>query len=316
MKKTTFLQCDGSIWMKGNLHTHSTYSDGLLSPEELIEGYRARGYDFLALTDHDAYFSHDELDTNGFLLIPSFELSAPIITGVQRDYRECHIGVLQKSTACDFVQGQAFCLENKEQVIDFLEKHHENYMYILNHPYWSLVEWEEVMELPHISCMEVVNYGCELECFVGEASHFWNTMLRKGRKLWAVAADDNHNGGQQETGWPFDSIRCDSFGGWVCVKAKDRSVESIIGALESGSFYSSCGPQIHDFYVEDGRFHVECSPCQRLIIIGDRGDYQQKFGDNIVEFCGSLHGSEEHIRVQCMDAKGRMAYSNPIFLLD
>ena len=37
---------------RGNLHTHSTRSDGRLEPEEVIGRYRERGYDFLALTDH------------------------------------------------------------------------------------------------------------------------------------------------------------------------------------------------------------------------------------------------------------------------
>ena len=37
---------------RGNLHTHSTRSDGLKSPEEVVAVYRDHGYDFLALTDH------------------------------------------------------------------------------------------------------------------------------------------------------------------------------------------------------------------------------------------------------------------------
>ena len=41
----------GRFW-RGNLHTHSTRSDGVLSPEEVCRRYRAEGYDFLALTDH------------------------------------------------------------------------------------------------------------------------------------------------------------------------------------------------------------------------------------------------------------------------
>jgi len=39
-------------FLRGNLHTHSTASDGRLSPEEVCEHYRLAGYDFLALTDH------------------------------------------------------------------------------------------------------------------------------------------------------------------------------------------------------------------------------------------------------------------------
>ena len=41
----------GRFW-RGNLHTHSTRSDGVLEPEEVCRRYRAEGYDFLALTDH------------------------------------------------------------------------------------------------------------------------------------------------------------------------------------------------------------------------------------------------------------------------
>lgn len=39
--------------MKVDLHSHSTCSDGLLSPTELVERAVLRGVDMLALTDHD-----------------------------------------------------------------------------------------------------------------------------------------------------------------------------------------------------------------------------------------------------------------------
>ena len=38
---------------KGNLHTHSVWSDGTDYPEMIVDWYRAHGYDFLALTEHD-----------------------------------------------------------------------------------------------------------------------------------------------------------------------------------------------------------------------------------------------------------------------
>ncbi len=37
---------------KGNLHSHSTNSEGTLPPKELARLYREAGYDFLAVTDH------------------------------------------------------------------------------------------------------------------------------------------------------------------------------------------------------------------------------------------------------------------------
>src|SRR5512136_969408 len=39
-------------WYRGNLHTHTTVSDGALTPEETAAAYRRADYDFLALTDH------------------------------------------------------------------------------------------------------------------------------------------------------------------------------------------------------------------------------------------------------------------------
>ena len=39
-------------WYKGNLHTHTTESDGALDPAEVVRRYREAQYDFLALTDH------------------------------------------------------------------------------------------------------------------------------------------------------------------------------------------------------------------------------------------------------------------------
>ncbi len=40
-------------WWKGNLHTHSLWSDGDQFPEMIGDWYREQGYNFLALTDHN-----------------------------------------------------------------------------------------------------------------------------------------------------------------------------------------------------------------------------------------------------------------------
>ena len=40
-------------WFKGNLHTHSLWSDGNDYPEAIADWYRQRGYHFLALSDHN-----------------------------------------------------------------------------------------------------------------------------------------------------------------------------------------------------------------------------------------------------------------------
>src|SRR5437588_2784480 len=41
-------------FLRGNVHTHTTVSDGGSSPEQTITWYRTHGYQFLALTDHNS----------------------------------------------------------------------------------------------------------------------------------------------------------------------------------------------------------------------------------------------------------------------
>jgi len=40
-------------WFKGNLHTHTLWSDGDAYPEVIIDWYKTNGYNFLALSDHN-----------------------------------------------------------------------------------------------------------------------------------------------------------------------------------------------------------------------------------------------------------------------
>jgi len=42
-------------WYKGNLHTHSYWSDGDEFPEVIMDWYKSHGYHFVALTDHNIF---------------------------------------------------------------------------------------------------------------------------------------------------------------------------------------------------------------------------------------------------------------------
>jgi hypothetical protein len=44
---------DTRSWLKGNTHTHSLWSDGNDFPEMIFDWYRERGYDFVAMSDHN-----------------------------------------------------------------------------------------------------------------------------------------------------------------------------------------------------------------------------------------------------------------------
>ena len=48
-------------YFKANLHTHSTISDGKLTPEQVKELYRSKGYQILAITDHNIIADHSAM---------------------------------------------------------------------------------------------------------------------------------------------------------------------------------------------------------------------------------------------------------------
>ena len=49
-----------SKWYKGNLHTHSYWSDGDEFPEPILDWYKSQGYHFLSLTDHNTLAEGDK----------------------------------------------------------------------------------------------------------------------------------------------------------------------------------------------------------------------------------------------------------------
>jgi len=65
-----------------DLHSHTSFSDGVLTPRELIDRAIEKDVDMLAITDHDTVdafneiqLTQDEINQDGLTLIPGIELS-------------------------------------------------------------------------------------------------------------------------------------------------------------------------------------------------------------------------------------------------
>ena len=68
------------MWYKGNVHTHTTKSDGDADPEVVVEWYKNHDYDFLVLSDHNHRTIIDGY-SDALILIPGEEVSARILGG-------------------------------------------------------------------------------------------------------------------------------------------------------------------------------------------------------------------------------------------
>ena len=307
MKRTIFLQDEKAVWLKGNLHCHSTHSDGKLTPAELVEAYRHHGYDFLAITDHDRYTDTRAMSDDKFTMIQGFELWG----NNYPNNRDIHVHFMWADSIEGIAPGQVLHLPERTGVVcrDFSYSMRERGAYVmLNHPHWSMLTSPEVESENPYHAVETINYGAEWLENTGDGTVFWSEMLYRGVRLWGGGGDDNHND------FPLDTMYTDSFGGFTVVKARDRSAEAIIEALKTGSFYTSTGPAIYDFYIEDDEIHVVTSPCERIYVCGEHRSHQRKLGRHVTEFVTKLKGNEHMVRCEAMDAAGRSAYSNPIFL--
>lgn len=59
---------EGLTWLKGNTHAHTLWSDGNAPPEEVVDWYDERGYDFLALTEHNIVADHEKWVGNDLVI--------------------------------------------------------------------------------------------------------------------------------------------------------------------------------------------------------------------------------------------------------
>ena len=105
---------------------------------------------------------------------------------------------------------------------DFIRIAKENgFFATLNHPFWSLEGYEQYIHYSEFDALEVFNTACEMLGFTSSCPGVYDDMLRSGKKLFAVAADDVHNGVD------------DTFGGFVMIKADELKYNAIkVGEID------------------------------------------------------------------------------------
>jgi hypothetical protein len=293
-------------WYKGNTHAHSNLSpDAYLSPAELVRVYKKKGYDFLAITDHWVYGIHQELTNADFLVLPGIELDvkAPAAEG-----RTHHLVGLGLPGACNLAQGQK--IEHPDDMpVNHLVKLLAGLgnLVIYAHPAWSHTRHEVLASINGIFGMEIFNYLTEISHVNGFADTYYDRLLWQGRRVWCLACDDTH----QQPFCPYDYG-----GGFIMVKSAGLTHPAIIQALLAGSFYASQGPLIEDYYLEDGQVHFCCSPCRTICFYHDI-NYGYAINDDAAGLTSGVYhlkGGESFVRAFCIDAAGKRAWTQPLWL--
>ena len=296
----------GRFW-RGNLHTHSTRSDGVLPPAEVCRRYRAQGYDFLALTDHFiGCYGYPIVDTQpfrdaGFTTI----LGAELHSGAMASGELWHI--LAVGLPKDFVPPNApgfLPVAGQETGPEIAARAVAAGAFVaIAHPQWSGMTLADARSITAAHAVEVYNHGCAAGCDRPDGFAIADLLLSEGRHLTMIATDDAH----------FSEP--DHFGGWVMVKALENTPDALLAALKAGHFYSSQGPELHDVRIQGEVVVVECSAVSSVIAIGQGTGAKGVHGPSMTRAEVPLDRLSDSpwVRVAVVDAAGRRAWSNPIW---
>lgn len=291
-------------FLRGNLHTHTTNSDGVLPLEEVVLKYKNSGYDFLSITDHFLP-SYDfpitdarEYRSDTFTPISGVELHAPRTANCDL----WHISAI--GIPYDFAprlldeDGPAIARRAAEA----------GAFITLVHPGWYSLSLEDAATIEVAHAVEIYNHGCQIMHDKGHGAYLLDGMLDRGHKLLTTAVDDAH-------------FRSPDFGyAWIELKAKSREPEDILQALKDGHFYSTQGPQFHTIAVSDtqDQLYVECSAVSGVLVVGCGYLHAHHFATGLSKATISLEplASSPWFRVVLIGADGKQAWSNPIWKED
>ncbi|HEY3324099.1 MAG TPA: CehA/McbA family metallohydrolase [Planctomycetota bacterium] len=277
-------------WTKGNLHTHTTRSDGARSPQDVIDDYASRGHGFLMLSDHDTPISEAELaklHNRGMVLIPGNEVSdqGPHLLHVNASCR---------------VPPHA----DRQRVID--EVIAAGGLAIVNHPNWY-------GSFDHCSIQQMTAWSgyVGLEIYNGTigrldgspyATNKWDMLLAQGRQLWGFANDDSH------------TAKDDVGLGWNVAYIKERTVVGVVNALAAGRFYASTGVTIKHIEVTGMHIRLETEDACRIVALQQVARRFAQVDDKVIDV--TVPAGAQYVRFECWGAGEKFAWTQPFFVAE
>jgi len=296
----------GRFW-RGNLHTHSKRSDGVLEPEEVCRRYKEEGYDFIALTDHFVgAFNYPVVDTtayrdNSFTTI----LGAELHSGAMEHGELWHI--LAVGLPTDFAPSNPppfSPFPDQETGPELAHRTRSARAFgAIPQPHSGRLHAYDARSLQAAHAVEVYNHGCQVGA--DRAEGFWHLdrLLEDGRHLTLCATDDAH----------FSEP--DHFGGWTMVKAQENTPEALLEALKSGHMYATTGPTIHDVVWEQRTVTVSCSAAVTVIVQGKGSATTAIHGESMTQISVPLSrfADSPWMRLTVVDRAGKRAWTNPVW---
>ena len=296
-------------WFKGNLHAHTTESDGDSSPRKVVEWYRDHGYDWLALTDHNVrtvlapedipepspvVLTGEEVTVHMEGLENAVVVQAVDITKVVEPIDAGDIfGTLQANVDAILEADGLPCLMVLSDRRDFRR--------------------ESIREIVGASLFEVYNVKGAM-AVQADPNNFsyediWDLLLTSGKVVYGAAVDDAHHFRE------FGPDKSNPGGAWVMVRARELSAPNIISSLTSGDFYASTGVELGTLESAAEGITVEISPVSgetyRTAFVGQGGAQLEQQSGTRAGY--RFRGGEGYARAVVYSSNGSRAWTQPVF---
>lgn len=220
-------------WLKGDLHMHSTASDGENDPCTLARRAKKEGLDFIAIADHNNYCENFHLPVlPGLTMIPAVEWT----------HYKGHINFFGVKAPFD----NSFIANSEEEMRSLLNNVAENGALIsLNHPKDALCPylWEAEEGFHMIEVWNGPMRPANLK-----AAAWWHQLLLEGRRIPIVGGSDFHRDkGPVRLAHPTTFVWADT-----------PSAEDICKALSQGRSFVTSSPNGVRLSIREASFGDVC----------------------------------------------------------
>jgi predicted metal-dependent phosphoesterase TrpH len=302
-----FTDITGKRRLKACLHLHTTLSDGNATPEEVMAMYEKAGYDLLAITDHYKYHPGGQFGAMKLISGGEYHVVGPNTpVGI---YETIHVLALDMARDPEMskamIDGPAPVHRRTREVVEMI--HAAGGVAILAHPAWSLNTPEEIMDCGPFDGTEVYNsVSSWTRADRAYSGQFVDLMAMRGHCLPLLATDDAHY-------YAGEHMR-----GMTMLEADAVEELGVGGAIRSGRFYATQGPEIHLERISDTHVKVRCTPVSKIVFFSNipSAPGRVQWGDGLTEAVCPLvmNGRESYIRAEVTDKNGLQAWSNILVL--
>ena len=294
-------------WVKGDFHSHTRHSDGILSVEELVQNAINRGLDFIFLTDHNKISGWETAREERFPLLPGIEFTT-------------FWGHFTAFGITRYIEWDR--IDPKKGISEVAELvHSQGGLFCVAHPF-------TIGDPVCTGCRCIIDvdwrYVDALEVWAGtfsqrrhentETLKLWRTLLNQGHRIVGIGSTDIHSPKDIYPDVPM-----------TYVLVEELTLDNLLDSMKKGRVYVTRGPVVN-FKIDgasmgdsigisrepvDLEYSISVDADLKVIYNGKDVNSIRNTKTGEIEFIPEYPG---YVYLEFWKGKELIAFTNPIFI--